>query len=314
MKVAHIIPPLWLSTFRTTDYHLALAHWALEDRKYLRRMSALGGYLIMDNGVFEDQDLTARELYMLSNLMDVDETILPDSKGEPGETLQKSWSALQMFSNRRVTFVLQGHSPTEQCKAADKWIQAWKDKGLSGYLTFAIPSIYDAGGNPTPGSKHETVAYVTNKYDVQVHLLGIGDIEYFSKTLLPVALRCNVRGVDSSTAFALGASEQVLFSEAQKVRLHEVEYGKLSSKQRRLVVLNQAILEYWVSTGDTEGIPSSLVRRTAAPYTRYWAAGFAKLEEVMNVMGFPDGDYEEREGKIYPLAFYDSRRGINVKV
>jgi hypothetical protein len=296
MLVAHIVPPQWVNTasFRMSPYYMGLAHWVPEYDNYAQGLMRHQGYLLLDNGAFEGQQSSNPVLKLSVLRINADEVVLPDEPGDGAATIRKSWSAYRnFFRNCRVMFVPQGNTPTEWKRCLDSWLGKWKSLDKPGYISIGVSSLRTSKGQPKPGSKTETLKHVIAS-GYPVHILGMADIGYFATELLPIALEGNVRGIDTSTAFALGARGTLLTPRAEKVRLGDPkQYKALSLLRRRLIILNQSILTYWAATGDANnGLPEEVVRETIRGWEKYYARGFLPIKNALESAGVPKGKYE----------------------
>lgn len=303
MRVAHIIPPNWLSTFNIrSSYYMALANWAVGNPEYCRGISTISkrAYVILDNGAFEKEQVEMLGLKYAKVMTQADEVVLPDVPGDGKATLERSWEAYKSSGFERVMFVPQGNSVHEWKSCLKAWLSKWDNRA---FLAIGVASLRDKDGEPIFESKHATLTYA-GQFDVPIHLLGVTTPRYFIRELLPIAHRVGVRGVDTSTAFALGARKKLLTLDAPKIRLGDPEqYRALSFKDRKLINLNIAILQHRVEKCDVEeGIPESVIRSTASLYQKYFAKGFASIENVMRANCMPPGRYLHFNDRVYKLA------------
>lgn len=322
MRIAHITPPAWTVHYSPGQYRMALAHWVIDSPDYTEAMKEGKRlkkeeasihmelpYTIMDNGAFEYSQPSLAQLDLAAKRVDADEIVLPDVPGNPQETLKKSWDALKRYKDYRVMFVPQGTTVIEWKKCLDAWLTKWNsdDNPVTGkvkYLTIGVASLRDSDTEePIYGSKTETLEYAVEKAykadsEMNIHILGMTKPRYFIEEILPFAAEHAVRGVDTSTAFALGARGILLTADAPKIRLGDpAQYTQLSTNQRRLIHLNRAILEYWVDHGfEDAGIREGLIRKTSSRWLQWWTKNFERIDICMRVCGmtgsyFHDGDF-----------------------
>lgn len=287
MRVAHICPPKWGAQFPKGSYRMALAHWLTKYPEYVRDIQSDKAYIIMDNGAFESQQQSVNELILAAKRVRADEVVLPDVPGDGAATLKRSWEAYKKMTNHRVMFVPQGHTVIEWRKCLDSWLRNWGGN----YLAIGIASLREDDGTPIFESKTKTLKYAAG-LGYPIHILGMTTPKYFAEELLPIAKKSFVRGVDTSTAFALGARGILLTVDAPKIRLGEPEtYPALTTNSRRLIQLNMAILDGWMLYEPSPfGVPTQLIRQIASKWLRYWQEGFASLRDVMQACGL-SGDY-----------------------
>ncbi len=282
MKVAHICSPQWIDHFQKGTYRMALAHWVTEYPDYVGRIGRKPAYLIMDNGAFEGQQQTVPQLILAAKRVCADEVVLPDVPGDGAATLTRSWSAYRKMANHRVMFVPQGNTVDEWKKCLDSWTENWE----AGYLAIGVASLREEDGTPIFESKTETLKYAAT-LNLPIHLLGMTTPGYFAHELLPLAKEYLVRGIDTSTAFALGAKGILLTDQAPKIRLGDPkDYPTLKTNARRLIQLNMAILDSWMNIKPSKlGVHSRVIRNTASRWLKYWQVGFANLDVVMRACG-----------------------------
>ena len=132
-----------------------------------------------------------------------------------------------------------------------------------------------------------------------IHMLGCGNIKMFCEEELAAGYRRGVQGIDSSVPFALGAAGKLLTPTVKKIPLgDEEQYGRLPFTRQCLSKLNIRIFEYWANTGEAfEEIPVAVARLACSEWKKYWAEGFATVEEVMKSCMFPAGWYAIRSVK-----------------
>lgn len=319
MKLANIVPPQWQGIFPQGEYRMALAHWVLEYPTYAKQLRKGSSYILLDNGTFEGEQVSYAQLNKACANLGADEVILPDVHGDPGETLRLSWSTLGKIASKRVMFVPQGTTCKEWEQCLRAWITKWDEAswGASYSLAIGITSLRRTRGKRSPqvGTRVGLLErYFSFNLPYPLHLLGVPDPKEFATSELAEARAMGVRGVDTSLAFALGAHQRLLTPHALKVHLGEPKrHESLQTQQRRLVYLNQRILQEWVNTGATEEIPTHWIRQTASKWLRYHAEGFAELKDVMQACGMPDGRYafckqKRREKYVRLLANDDALR------
>ena len=303
MKVAHIVQPIWSSNYNLGDYRFALAHWVKQYKDtYTAPMKSEKAYMILDNGAFEGQTQSEDDILSAAQKLGADEIVLPDVPGDPKATLSASYKAFKKFSGYRTMFVPHGQTPEEWFECVDAWvskIREAKEESKVGYHTIGIsPLRYLEGGYKYT---KEMINHV-RKLDMPIHLLGCADMWYFTSELLPHLAKWNIRGMDTSYAFALGAKGILLTPSSPKVNLGDTEqYDILTTNQRRLVALNIAILNNWIADGavDNRGLSDKIIRQVASQWVKYYQPQFERLEMVMRVCGM-SGEYIIRDDFVKP--------------
>jgi len=296
MQVSHIVPPGWAGIFPKGSYRMVLAHWVLGYPGYAatmkgspRALAPDSPFILLDNGVFEGEQVTLDQLNEAARRVCADEVVLPDVQGDPKATLHRSWTALGKIATNRLVFVPQGATHEEWAKCLQAWISRWEHSDWADVytLTIGISSLRNPEDRKAIQGTRPQQMIEAAKTAYPVHLLGIASPRVFGEEELPVALSCGVRGVDSSTAFALGASGKLLTMKQPKEFLRVPgSYDLLPTNSKRLIYLNRAILEHWVAEGEgSEVVPTHIVRSTAQRWLKYYQEGFCPLEDVLKAVG-----------------------------
>lgn len=314
MRLARIVPPQWEGLFPTGPYRMALAHWVLKYPQYVKQIRKGAEYILLDNGAFEGEQVDIAGLNKATELVGADEIVLPDVQGEPKETLQRSWAALGKVSATRVLFVPQGRTTKEWEDCLHSWLTKWKESTWGTAYTLAIGVVAlrkDKGTKPRVGTRAGLITEVLAT-SLPFHILGVHSPSEFAKNGLPAARTADARGVDTSLPFALGAAGGLLTPKSAKIPLGDPEkYETLPTHSRRLIHLNLRILTEWVENGTvTDNIPTHWIRQTASKWLKYYAEGFAPLEDTMAACGLPKGRYallkeQNREKYVRQLAHFE---------
>jgi hypothetical protein len=297
---------------------MALAHWVFQYPKYAEQMrkgpKGRSSYILMDSGSFEEQQVSLGRLNEAADALKADEVVLPDTPGDPKETLKQSWDALGKIATKRVMFVPQGRTHEEWYKCLDAWLDRWsKHSWDDAYqLSIGIASLRAPGSTKTVVGTKAALLQEALKFHYPIHLLGLPHLGNHVKDILPRVNTTGVRGMDTSTAFALGVRGILVTPTAKKVRLGDpTQYTKLSTHIRRLIVLNIRILDAWTFHGEGSAtIPAHLIRNTASAWLKYYAEGFTELDVVMKACGMPAGKYallkvRRREKYVRPLSRFE---------
>lgn len=295
MEIAHIVPPPWTGFYQSGTYQMALAHWVLKYPHDAARIRSKKVYVMLDNSAFEGEQVSPAELSETAAVIGADEVVLPDVLGDPGQTLQRSWAALGRVNVKRVMFVPQGRTYDEWRKCLKAWLTKWNQSEWSETysLSLGISSLREATGTKPQVGTREHLLEEAARTRLPIHLLGVGNLKEFALNELPKALSLGVRGVDTSTAFALGAEGFLATPHTKKVFLGDpTKYDHLGTWARRLIALNIRILSEWVNAGKgSDEIPVFWIRQTASKWLKYWAQGFAAPLAVMKACGMPKGKY-----------------------
>ncbi|MBD3388170.1 MAG: hypothetical protein GF414_04575 [Candidatus Altiarchaeales archaeon] len=275
------------------------------DDKYAREMSRGPSYLILDNGAFEGEQQSGSTLQHLASKVGADEVVLPDVRGDAKGTLEASLRALKLArGGLRVMFVPHGKTLDEWKRCLDTWVEEARNK-----VEFMTIGVSPMRYLESPEDIWEEALKHAVSFRYPVHLLGVADVGYYAKTVIPTAHRLGLRGMDTSLAFALGARGILLTAGAEKHLLgNPKQYANISMKDRRLIETNMEILRSWVATGEAK-VSEFVIRDTCSRWTRYYGRGFATMEQVMKTCGFPAGRYDYREAQIFELDEGDAAYG-----
>lgn len=324
MNIAHIVPPNWTSSFPLGEYRMGLAHWVFQYPKYAEQMrKSKSAYILMDSGSFEGQQVSVDQINEAAEALKADEVVLPDEPGDSKKTLTRSWDALGKIATKRVMFVPQGRTHEEWYKCLSTWLLQWNRHSWDDAykLSIGVASLRAPGSTKTVvGTKADLLEEVLN-LDRPVHLLGLPHLGNHVKDILPRAHVTGVRGIDTSTAFALGARGILVTPTAKKIRLGNPEqYTQLNTNARRLITLNMRILESWnTASAEPSVLPVYIIRQTASEWLKYWAQGFASVTDVMKACGMPKGRYallrqRRREMYVRPLSRFEKLTGKEILV
>lgn len=176
MKLAHIVPENMLQVTASNQYHMSLAHLIYANKRYrlfYKTMSALGRYVLMDNGAAEDSQLSVDQLFECWKWCHPTEMVLPDTLLNSDETFTKSAEALKYFKSKGVTA---NFMAVPQGKTLDEWVYCAEKLmtlnptciGVSKFLTIATSDV---------DVRYKAVKELSNLVkktgqEIEVHLLG----------------------------------------------------------------------------------------------------------------------------------------------
>ncbi len=296
MKYARIVPPQLEHQYPSGNFRMVLAHWVrdYEDyRNFLRTRTE--DFVLIDNGVFEGRQVSLEELSKLARSVRANEVVLPDVQGNPKETLELSWAALDKLVTSDCMFVPQGRTEEEWKACLKAWMTKWETprRRPSTRLSIGITSLRKEDmKTPSPGTRAELMKFAAG-FDKPLHLLGVGNPKSFVETELEMATSLNVRSMDTSLAFALAYKSTLLTPTVAKVKLGMPEdYTGFTERQKRLARLNQMILQTWITEGRaTELISTVGIRQLTSKWRKYYIQGLASIEDVMLAACMPYGRY-----------------------
>ena len=225
MKLATILPTkyLWLSA--DEDYHMCLAHLVEKDMEYtnfFKDMAARGHYVIMDNSVIENAQVSISELCGKARRVGASEIILPDAFRDCKKTLEMSYEALNYVRTHcpelKVMVVPQGKNLSE-------WLDCFNIMLTWNVDCIGIPKVastFPEVGNIERGRVLAEIKNAIDEYNelharkTDIHLLGCwySPIELLIITKLEAQGRVPVvRGCDSAIAYAFTANGSIIGEE-----------------------------------------------------------------------------------------------------
>lgn len=200
MKIATILPTQHLRIEDASDYHLCLAHHLCQDLTYaffFREQVRRGAFVMLDNGAAENGvPMVIRHILYLSEILECQEIVLPDTIGDKNKTLADSYAAFSEVEESaqkgiRVMAVPQGRTPQEW-KTCVMEMVSWEVDTI-GISKFIAPALFP--------SRLQALLELPELLEAKcdIHLLGYTGIEGeigCIESLLPN----RIRGVDSSIA------------------------------------------------------------------------------------------------------------------
>lgn len=193
MKLA-LIPPIphltWVDRF---IYHMVIAPVAWENSGYAQYYRKAKGFKILDNGAFEGDMLSMKQIHQIARTIGANEIVLPDVLGDDVGTLalvtESLKSADEQFS---YAAVVQG-SDYEACMRLVAYYNVHPQ-----ISTIMIPKHL---GSIDQGIRTKLAGFAHKP----VHLLGA--INNYTEEVMdiPYELRVKIRGIDTSLPFVLAS-------------------------------------------------------------------------------------------------------------
>lgn len=198
--IAHIVPSKGLNLVGNDPIQMTLAQLLLNDEAYRTHyLENKSGFVIMDNGAFEGEDLSNEELLKLAEVFKPDELVLKDILMGGGSSFKVTEESFNFFKKRKPEQKLMG-------VPQGKNMEEWKGNALKiielGVDTIGIPRVTLRFGDL---SRLEAAKFVReNSLTVDIHLLGAGeDFEEVRRVLKEV----NIRSADSSLTYMISQRE-----------------------------------------------------------------------------------------------------------
>jgi hypothetical protein len=218
------------------------------------------GYVILDNGIFEGEQLPISKLLKIRQDTHADVMVLPDVHGDAGETLKRSVDACRKifddpFSHGfSVMFVPQGVPARDWFVCLDIFLSYWTEEPRPVELVLglaeACPHQVSAGMQSQLYPRIKVLPALL-EYDYPVHLLGMPSVENFVRYELEYVN--GVASVDTSIAYTLGMFGLPLRVDSPKMQIFPIsQWNTLpTDSQLMLIELNRNILDRWAATGRT---------------------------------------------------------------
>lgn len=216
MKIATILPLVWLSLEEKSHYHMCLGHLMEANfhyRDFFRKRAHMGCHVIMDNGVVETGvPMGAEQLLRLTHDCEITEVILPDQIGDRDATLKLGHAAFR-FGFYKYGMTADKFMAVPQGKDAASWMSCAREMlnwpvrsiGISKFVLKHFPSRLEA-------LYHVPEVLASHK---EIHLLGCpgdpGEIAQIEQTW-----PYRIRGVDSVIAAAYTAAGMSMASGASR--------------------------------------------------------------------------------------------------
>lgn len=209
MRIAQIVPKSSLELTANNQYHMCLAHLVLEDSEYAtfyRRMSAENRFVIMDNGVAENNQLQLEALIESYRIVRPTEIVLPDTICNSLNTIEKSIYAYDYLKkngilnelNTQIMVVPQGHSVQEWFECAKILLESIKTNTI-GISKFLEMETGDSFARLKAIELLKQWQQNTHK-EIEFHLLGCSEGPTIIKKGRSIASSL-LRGCDSAFAY-----------------------------------------------------------------------------------------------------------------
>jgi hypothetical protein len=217
MQVA-LIPPTNYLTYTTNRPLQMILPARLKSMHYRHRYNPewrlSDEFVILDNGMFEDDTMSNENLIELADKWQVDELVMPDVRGDMRATIDASTKFLNMFEQIKfdkepsLMIVVQVSHRAEVDEFIGRALNMFYiEHGLSNNLTFGIPRRLAETLNPEIRIEimTEIRACVEN---VPVHLLGYARNASHARIFNEVALLADhVRSIDTDAPFVWAYNE-----------------------------------------------------------------------------------------------------------
>lgn len=207
-------------------------------------------FVILDNGMFEEDTMSNENLIELVDRWEVDELVMPDVRGNMIKTIEASSKFLNMFEqvtlDRNISLmVVVQVSHREQVeefvkRALDMY---YLGHGITNQLTFGIPRrLAEALGS---GTRLDIVdAITTHAPQLSIHLLGYSRVG--SKFEID-HLQNRVRSMDTDAPFVWAHNYTDMAFDCMTTFERPLGYEALNNIDRGLLRANINTLDRWAS-------------------------------------------------------------------
>ncbi len=251
-----IVPQPYLHLIDGVSYHMALAHLVNKPgmEAYTKFYASTTDYVILDNGVIENDQVTIEELVKKAHIIAADEIILPDVYKDAKATYEKvaesiAWLNKNEHDNFKIHVVPQGSNMEEWLQCAHQLINRF---GME-IDTIGIPKhLIDTCNNRDArllaiAALTEMVPYLS-QYDI--HLLGCWKTPLEVLTIAKASAQGNiprVRSCDSAIAYVY-ARKGLKFSDDDRPDSDPIDFENGLIEDEMLLNYNLAA---WDDIGDS---------------------------------------------------------------
>jgi hypothetical protein len=215
MKFAPVSSPAFLDVVQGAEYHMALAHLVLTNGDYAefyRRESDRGAFVILDNGIWEDELLPASKIRQAADMIQATEVILPDVLRNGSATFQAVEAALPYFASYqgRLAVVVQGDAPATIWEFLGRFLGCHHRWGVS---TLMFPKHFEEFMGSRMDMLTKVLAMRLLAPSIDYHALGFETMMWQN---LKIAQRFpQIRSIDSASPLA-SACKGVLLPQQTK--------------------------------------------------------------------------------------------------
>jgi len=235
-----------------SQFQMSLAHLVLKDnmyRRYYRKLSDNGGYVVLDNSIIElgnamdfDQVLSA------AGMVRADEVILPDVLFDSYKTIDLVTEALKNKNAKpyKKMAVVQGKDYNEICFCIKQYLEIDEIDVLG--IPKAWAKLVDENSRHILLNKlfHNGILnYITQVKGKEIHLLGANDYSDFNNSYHGL-----IRSIDSVYPSWMALHGIKFLPEWHANKLDRPE-GKVEHKTERMTHLDMAIYNIGVTLGWT---------------------------------------------------------------
>lgn len=262
MQMINIVPQPYLSLVKTQNYHMALAHLIGAEgmETYTKFHAQTTGYVILDNGVIEDSQVTIKDLVAKANIIHAQEIILPDIYKDARATINSIADSLewidshkdQTYENGKPKFKIQ---VVPQGDSFESWVKCANTiiNNFGSYIdVIGIPKhLIDTCMNRDARLLAiDELAEINGMFEYfDIHLLGCWEAPL---EVLFIAKACmqgiipEVRSCDSAIAYVF-AREGLKFSDAPRPNSKAIDFERGHVENEMLLQYNIAT---WIDTGN----------------------------------------------------------------
>jgi len=242
-----IIPPMnhFFDFATAADGLFLLAnelHRASDD--FLESISYLPVEKMLDNGVYEREQLHFDLVLELADRVNADYVILPDDPWSPEESMHRQYEAYEEHKREHFQFIAVPHGRTR----AQYWQQCLVLGNLTGYLGLSVITVWKKRGGMHHLRPLFAHAITRAMPDVRLHLLGLDE---------PAELFClrgtNVASFDTTLPLTHAYHDSIisLLHYKRLKRMPMYWHKALTPERRALALFNIKRLREWAHGSDT---------------------------------------------------------------
>ncbi len=247
------IPPFAMLNQMTGYRQLMLPHliWNEEYCKHFRKTRNLGQYIILDNGAAEGQEVAWSRLIDVANEYRVDELVLPDTLGNPIDTLSKGKDFIkdlggQIPARTKLGFVLHGNNARD---AIETYERLKRDSAafFKRLEVLYIPRILVTPENPK--ARIEVADYILRSETLprRIHFLGASPHRIDEGKWLREGLVRAVRSMDTSAPFVYALRHSYVNDGKKYLRDQDTYFSSLVTNNIRAIAMrNCEVMDEWI--------------------------------------------------------------------
>lgn len=249
MRVA-LIPPMGLERYALqSDFHMALAiPVCVKNASYMdvyKEASALGHYIIADNGVAENVNLPLMEIDFYTSKFNPNEIVLPDVLDNREKTVSASTRFLERHKRNGVRYmaVLHGKTVRQIVNQVTTYVDEFPEVRALG-----LPrSLLKVTGNKAMRIDVANAIYDKYKFRFDIHLLGTDPTVWVQEVKMASKYAPTIRSVDSSMPFNYAIAGEKLDQCQRPIMRSPGYYFRDHKASHELIMHNIQVMREWAN-------------------------------------------------------------------